>query len=329
MYCQNVIPIQLFSEIRSSAGCYLAELLHAKEFKRFAGVRSIIERHASRALYSPDVIVRCSLAEKMFHGSEKSVPIERNTRYLCWFYQNQALEIKDVLKENTEDVVYQGCFRGENVAIKVMKLEVKALKGRGSNTSKKSSQDYITEGYFLRRFNELARHPNILRLLCCNTSRIPFHLITEFMERGSLKSFLRFECRADISLRGLAYLTHLCLQVIEALIYLKGNKILHRKIMAKSVLVGKEEVCKLSEFGAAKAADDSKPFVDETMDILEGLRWAAPEVISNALFSTASDVWAFGCLMSEVFSFGCTPFRPMANGVPIDDDMKVALIVSH
>ncbi len=34
-------------------------------------------------------------------------------------------------------------------------------------------------------------------------------------------------------------------------------------------------------------------------------------------YSSASDVWAFGVLMYEVFTYGCRPYR----NIPIDDDV--------
>ena len=37
-------------------------------------------------------------------------------------------------------------------------------------------------------------------------------------------------------------------------------------------------------------------------------RWASPELLRNATFSTASDVWAFGVTAWEIFSLGETPF---------------------
>ena len=38
------------------------------------------------------------------------------------------------------------------------------------------------------------------------------------------------------------------------------------------------------------------------------VRWKAPECLKDNRYSTASDVWAFGVLMYEVLTYGCTPY---------------------
>lgn len=49
----------------------------------------------------------------------------------------------------------------------------------------------------------------------------------------------------------------------------------------------------------------------------ESVRSKAPECILKKSYSTASDVWAFGVLMYEVFTYGCRPYR----NIPGDNDV--------
>ena len=39
------------------------------------------------------------------------------------------------------------------------------------------------------------------------------------------------------------------------------------------------------------------------------VRWKAPECLKENRYSPTSDVWAFGVLMCEVLTYGCTPYR--------------------
>ena len=67
--------------------------------------------------------------------------------------------------------------------------------------------------------------------------------------------------------------------------------------------------------------DDGVPeFIGNDEDL--PLRWKAPECLTRHRYSTASDVWAFGVLMYEVFTYGCTPYRHVL------DDAEVSSLVS-
>ena len=61
---------------------------------------------------------------------------------------------------------------------------------------------------------------------------------------------------------------------------------------ARNCLVGDRNVVKVADFGLARFV------VDDEYTASEGtkfpIKWAAPEVITHAKFSSKSDVWSFG-----------------------------------
>jgi serine/threonine protein kinase len=44
------------------------------------------------------------------------------------------------------------------------------------------------------------------------------------------------------------------------------------------------------------------------------VRWSSPEVLSNFVFSQASDVWAYGIVLYEIATSGLWPYDDWSNG---------------
>ncbi|NWX05778.1 EPHA8 protein, partial [Caloenas nicobarica] len=98
--------------------------------------------------------------------------------------------------------------------------------------------------------------------------------------------------------------------------YLSSLGFVHRDLAARNVLVDAQLVCKVSDFGLARAmAPQGGP--EATYTSAAGgkipIRWTAPESIARRTFSWASDVWSFGIVMWEVLSFGDRPYWDMDN----------------
>ena len=43
------------------------------------------------------------------------------------------------------------------------------------------------------------------------------------------------------------------------------------------------------------------------------LKWTAPESLYYSRYSTASDVWSYGCVLYEIWSLGTKPYAKIKN----------------
>ena len=69
----------------------------------------------------------------------------------------------------------------------------------------------------------------------------------------------------------------------------------------------------VADFGMSRdLADDDYYYMSQQQTKIPA-KWTAPEVFYYKKYSSASDVWSFGCLMYEVWSLGHKPFEKISN----------------
>ena len=108
----------------------------------------------------------------------------------------------------------------------------------------------------------------------------------------------------------------------------------HRDLAARNILVCKNDVCKVRTAGEKKILSstlnlNNNPFLQigdfglsrdlQNEDHYQShggkipVKWTAPEALSYRLYSHASDVWSYGCVLYEIWTLGVKPYSHLAN----------------
>jgi len=225
-----------------------------------------------------------------------------------------------LLGEGNYGYVFKGTYKSAgSIAINVA---VKTLK-----TADESARDeLLTEAALMA----LLEHNNIVSMVGIITvpRNMPAVLVLELCDHGTLKDYVS---ENDHHLDDSMLLTF-CHDVASGMHYLSSRRIVHRDVAARNVLLDATMVCKVSDFGMSTALAGGKDDSDYAANYVKmqgelPVRWSAIEVLGEAKYSKASDVWAYGILVFEVMSRGQTPYAEFATLAEVAEQVKSGYIM--
>ncbi|KAF6327703.1 muscle associated receptor tyrosine kinase [Rhinolophus ferrumequinum] len=252
------------------------------------------------------------------------MPLLLNPKLLSLEYPRNNIEYVRDIGEGAFGRVFQARAPGllpyepfTMVAVKMLKEEASA----------DMQADFQREAALMAEFD----NPNIVKLLGVCAVGKPMCLLFEYMAYGDLNEFLRsmsphtvcslshsdLSMRAQVSSPGpppLSCAEQLCIarQVAAGMAYLSERKFVHRDLATRNCLVGENMVVKIADFGLSRniySADYYKANENDAIPI----RWMPPESIFYNRYTTESDVWAYGVVLWEIFSYGLQPYYGMAH----------------
>ncbi|CAL8234738.1 unnamed protein product [Arctogadus glacialis] len=180
-----------------------------------------------------------------------------------------------------------------------------AIKTLKAGYSEQQRRDFLWEASIMGQFD----HPNIIHLEGVITKSKPVMIITEYMENGSLDSFLK----KNDGQFTVIQLVGMLRGIASGMRYLSEMGYVHRDLAARNILVNSNLVCKVSDFGLSRVLEDDPEAEYTTRGGKIPIRWTAPEAIAYRKFTSASDVWSYGIVMWEVMSYGERPYWEMSN----------------
>ena len=153
--------------------------------------------------------------------------------------------------------------------------------------SKKLNNQFRREANICRK---LSGHPNAVKLIDVVEEQGRLVLVQEFVEGRTLKQLM------ESSLEE-AQKESIVLQLVDIVAYAHQQRIVHRDIKPENILIKRDGMVKLLDYGVAKELKDQ----DISSTMVGSRPYMAPEQIMGES-QIASDVWALGVLIYAIYT---------------------------
>uniref|UniRef100_A0A8B9GBC9 non-specific serine/threonine protein kinase n=1 Tax=Amazona collaria TaxID=241587 RepID=A0A8B9GBC9_9PSIT len=199
----------------------------------------------------------------------------------------EKYHVLEVIGEGSFGRVYKG-RRKRSAQVVALKFIPKV--GRSEKELKDLQQEIeIMRGLY---------HPNIIQMLDSFETDKEVVVVTEYAE-GEL-----FQILEDDRTLPEDQVQAIAAQLVSALYYLHSHRILHRDMKPQNILLGKDGIVKLCDFGFARAMSI------HTM-VLTSIKgtplYMSPELVEERPYDHTADLWSVGCILYELF-VGTPPF---------------------
>jgi serine/threonine protein kinase len=265
-----------------------------KSFGNLSRVNSMelapTQRKGEKKVKFPDMKKSASWAHFVEVAQAESPHLEMEVpeQYVC---DMSALFVGQKFASGNHSRLYQGVYKDQDVAVKLLRCEEPAIATR-------VERQFMQEVHCLSQLH----HPNIVQFVAASWKPPVCCLIMEYVPGGSLRAFLRKQS-GPMPMKSIL---SMALDVALGMEYLHSQGVVHRDLKSENLVLTDDLHLKLTDFGVGCLETECDMRSAETGT----LRWMAPEMISHKHYSKKVDVYSFGIVLWELVT-GLLPFQNM------------------
>ncbi|HNN52658.1 MAG TPA: serine/threonine-protein kinase [Pseudomonadota bacterium] len=218
-------------------------------------------------------------------------------------------DLEEVLGEGSTAVIYRSYHKLLQMPVAIKRFKPAVLSRRMG-----SRERIVQEGRLMVRMD----HPNIVRVLDIDESDGVPYIVFEYVSELSLQALID-----NIGRLSSERLAQIGAQVAAALSAASSAGLLHRDVKPENILVRKDGLIKLADFGIATYLLPDGTTVDELARA--GLISGTPQYISPEQISTPAQI----DFRADIYSLGATLYHAATGHPPFDFSTLDELLNAH
>ncbi|KFW73777.1 Tyrosine-protein kinase receptor TYRO3, partial [Phalacrocorax carbo] len=194
----------------------------------------------------------------------------------------------------------------QKVAVKMLKADI---------FTSTDIEEFLREAACMKEFD----HPHVTKLIGVSLrsrpkGRLPIPMvILPFMKHGDLHAFLLMSRIGENPFNlPVQTLLKFMIDIASGMEYLSSKNFIHRDLAARNCMLDENMSVSVADFGLSKKIYSGDYYRQGCASKLP-VKWLALESLADNLYTTHSDVWAFGVTMWEIVTRGQTPYAGIEN----------------
>jgi len=179
-------------------------------------------------------------------------------------------------------------------------------------------EEYTENEQFIKKFDRESQaaaglsHPNIVSVYDVGVDGEIYFIVMEFVDGITLKQYLDKKGQLDYE-----EATNFIIDIAEALKCAHSHQIIHRDIKPHNIMLTKDLMPKVTDFGIARAITSST--ITMTNQTMGSVHYISPEQARGGFVDERSDLYSLGIMYFEL----------LTGQLPFDEESTVTIAIKH